>query len=217
MSGWGLPFRNVCASFIQQQSISLDVETFTEARPLVPNPGYGSDRLEALEGLRAELAKGSIDGPMIDVVERFTRLPCCYTLQSCYGHFMIENRTEDRNTNPVAYFGGTAAVLHYRIAYMAFCIEDSAGGRALLGELKAIAVLDPEYIQFGSADWFWGRCVNSYVLQVSPLKNAHEDHFDVSMEDAMRIEQTRDRFIERMREILLRNQDSNRSRSALGH
>jgi len=77
----------------------------------------------------------------------------------------------------------------------------------MLEELREIAGIDPEYIQFGSADWFWDRCVNSYVLQVSPLRNAHEDHFDVSVEEAFRIEQLRDEFFERLQAIRFRNSD----------
>ncbi len=184
------------------------METYTRENPLVRNPSFASDRKKALEELRIEISKGSIDGPTIDVVEQFALLPCCYTLQSCYGHFMVEQRTEDTNTDRVADFGATATKLHYRIAYMAFCIEHSARGRALLEELKAVADIDPDFIQFGSADWFWKRCLNSYVLQVSPLRNAHEDHFDVNIEESLRIEQTRDKFFNRLREIVSRVQES---------
>ena len=179
------------------------METLTEARPLVPNPNYGLDRQEALEGLRAELAKGSIDEPTIDVLEQFARLPCCYTLQSCYGHFMIEPCVEDRNAKRVVDIGGTGTTLHYRIAYIAFCIQDSAQGRALLEELKAVAGIDSDYIQFGSADWFWKMCANSYVLQVSPRRSAYEDSCEVDKEDALRIERARDEFFEKLRQVLL--------------
>jgi len=182
------------------------METYTEARPLVSNPSYDADRRKALEGLRVELSRGSIDGPTIDIVERFASVPCCYTLQSCYGHFMRESCVDDRNTKSVAEVGVLGSKLHYRVAYIAFCIQNSAKGRALLEEMRAIADVNPDYIQFGSADWFWKICVNSYVLQVSPLKNVCQDHFDVSMEDALRIEQARDEFFDGLREVSSRNE-----------
>lgn len=200
-------FCDGCAIFIQQYPYSPGVETYTEARPLVSHFSYDSDRMRALEGLRAEISKGSIDEPTMDIVEQFARIPYCYTLQSCYGHFMVEPSREDRNTKRVVDIGGAGTILHYRIAYVAFCIQNSARGRTLLEELSAIVDTDPEYIQFGSADWFWDRCVNSYVLQVSPLRNAFEDHFDVNMEEAFRIEEVRDEFFDRLRAVLLRNRN----------
>jgi hypothetical protein len=191
---------------MEQSPYSRGVETYTKARPLVSNASYDSDRRQALEGLRSELTKGSIDEPTKDVLERFARVPYCYTLQSCFGHFMREFRVDDRNTKHVADIGGTCIMLHYRIAYIALCIQNSVQGRALLEELRAIPDIDPDYIQFGSADWFWKTCVNTYVLQVSPLRNAYQDRFDVSMEEALRIEHTRDRFFYGVREVLSRNE-----------
>ena len=188
--------------FIRVHANQRSVETYTKANPLVGNPGYDADRVRALEALSREFSKGSIDEPTVDIVERFTRLPFCYTLQSCYGHFMREFRTDDRNTKRVADLSGAGTTLHYRIAYIALCVQGSAQGRALLRGLRAIQDVDPEYIQFGSADWFWRDRVNTYVLQVSPLKNACEDHFDVSIEEALRIESARDRFLDELRELL---------------
>lgn len=178
------------------------METYTEERPLVFSPSYDSDRRKALEELRIEIAKGSIDEPMMDIVERFARMQHCYTLQSCFGHFMREFSADDSNTKRVAEVEGPGSMLHYRIAYLAFCIQNSAKGRTLLEEMKEVAEISPEYIQFGSASWFWDICVNSYVLQVSPLSHACEDHFDVSIEEAFQIERTRDKFFDRMRDIL---------------
>ena len=182
------------------------MQTYTKAKPLVSNSGYDSDRRRVLEGLKTALSTGSIDEPMVDIVERFARVPCCYTLQSCYGHFVSESCADTRNTERAADMGGTDSILHYRIAYIAFCIQNSVRGRMLLEELRAIADIDLDYVQFGSADWFWKTCLNSYVLQVSPLRGAHQDSFDVSIEEALRIEQTRDEFFDRLRDVLSRNE-----------
>lgn len=189
-------------NFIHGYIDSLRMETFTKARPLVPSPGYDTDRREALVGLNTEIGKGSTDEPTLDILMQFSNIPFCYTLQSCYGHFMLEPSTADRNTKRVVDVAGKSSKLHYRIAYVAFCVQNSDQGLALLEDLKAIADVDPDYIQFGSADWFWKACVNSYVLQVSPLRNAFEDSFEVSTEMAMRIERTRDMFFDRLREVL---------------
>jgi hypothetical protein len=184
------------------------METYTQAKPLESSPNYGSDREKALEALMLELSKGSIDAPMVDIVQTFARLPFYYTLQSCYGHFMREFRVHDTNTMRVSELRGSAEVMHHRIAYIALCVQNAVEGRVLLEELKYIEEVDPDYIQFGSADWFWKDCVNSYVLQVSPLDNVHQDHFDVSIEEALRIEGTRDRFFDKLREILSKHEDS---------
>ena len=158
-----------------------------------------------MEGLKTELSNGSIDETTLDIVERFAQVPCCHMLQSCFGHFMKEFRVEDRNTKRVAEVRDLGTMLHYRIAYIAFCIQNSVKGRALLEETRAVALVNPDYIQFGSADWFWKICANSYVLQVSPLRNAYQDHFDVNLEETLRIEHARDRFFDGIREVLARS------------
>jgi hypothetical protein len=191
-----------CATFIHYHSFPCSMETYTKARELASHPGYDDDRREALEGLRLEISKGSIDRPILDILERFVQVPYCYTLQSCFGHFMREWCAEDSNTMRVAAIEGAGARLHYRIAYIALCIQNSAQGRTLHDDLRTVPRIDPDFIQFGSADWFWNNCANSYILQVSPLKNACQDHFDVSVEEALHIEDTRDRFFERVRETL---------------
>ncbi len=181
------------------------METYTKAKPLVDNHNYDADRKKALGQARSEISKGSVDVPILDILERFADLPYCYTLQSCYGHFMAEFDVDDTNTKSVAEVRGSGNVVHYRIAYIAFCIQNSDRGRAMLEEMRAVADVDPDYIQFGSADWFWNTCVNSYILQVSPQRNAGQDHFDVSEEEALRIEHAREEFFAQLRRVLSRH------------
>ncbi len=38
-------------------------------------------------------------------------------------------------------------------------------------DLRQIPAIDPEYIQFGCAEWFWEAQVNSYALQVEPMRH----------------------------------------------
>jgi hypothetical protein len=69
------------------------VETFTEPREFVANPRYSQDRRDAL----AALDLSAIDKPIVDIVVGFATLPHCFTLQSCYGHF-VRSRGQDPHT-----------------------------------------------------------------------------------------------------------------------
>jgi hypothetical protein len=84
--------------------------------------------------------------------------------------------------------------VEYRIAYLALCIRDTLPGRGLLDELRGIASANPEYIQFGSADWFWERQVNSYAIQVEPRKHMFSDRCHIDHQEALRVERVRDQF-----------------------
>jgi hypothetical protein len=186
------------------------VETYTGPRPLVDDPSYDDRREKALRGLGAAISSGLIDEPILDVVKLFSRLPHCYTIQSCCGHFVSESRADERDLERVADLGDTVVDLHYRIAYMAFCVQNSPRGRLLLERLRTVADIDHDYVQFGSSDWFWKTCPNTYVLQVSPRRFAQRDSFDVSKEEALHIERTKDRFFDRLRGISSENENIER-------
>jgi len=136
-----------------------------------------------------------IDRPIIDVVRAFNRLPHCFTLQSCYGHFLWSPCQGPYNLErlPSEELGG---LIEYRIAYLALCLDNSETGRALLRDLKLVVRLDPDCVQFGSADWFWAKQVNSYVLQVEPLRFQDQDHTTLAFQEARHIECVRGRFFE---------------------
>jgi hypothetical protein len=76
-----------------------------------------------------------IDGPIINLIKGFNKLPCCFTLQSCYRHFVYEGQRDPNNLKPLP-AADTIAKVEYKIAYIAFCIENSAPGIALLETLK---------------------------------------------------------------------------------
>jgi len=61
----------------------------------------------------------------------------------------------------------------------------------LFNDLGKIPAIDPEYIQFGCAEWFWKRQVNSYVLQVEPKRYMTEDRVSVNYQEALHIEKIR--------------------------
>ncbi len=62
--------------------------------------------------------------------------------------------------------------------------------------------LDPGCIQFGCADWFWERQVNSYVPQVEPDRFRYSDTATITYEDALYIQRTRDLFFDEIRRFL---------------
>ena len=74
------------------------METFTELKPFVDNPLYQEQREKALSGLDIN----TIDAPMIEIINGFAKLPYCFTLQSCYGHFVHNNQKSPKNVEPLS-------------------------------------------------------------------------------------------------------------------
>jgi hypothetical protein len=93
--------------------------------------------------------------------------------------------------------------VEYRIAYIAFCIENNMKGRELLETLKKVSAIAPDNIQFCSAEWFWERQVNSYALQVVPERYKNEDIAILSYREALNIEKTRNEFFKALKKIFL--------------
>jgi hypothetical protein len=179
------------------------VETFTEARLFVENPLFDDQRRAAL----SELDLATIDRPIVEIVKGFAKLPYCFTLQSCFGHFLYAGQDDERCIDRLP-LNVAIEVVEYRIAYIALCIEDSAPGKTLFDEMQAIAATDPENIQFGSADWFWERQLNSYALQVEPREHMFKDRCHIDYRQALRVEQVRNRFFEELAALLQRRQQS---------
>jgi len=172
------------------------LETFTEPRQLVAATGYADERRAVLGALDQD----DLDGPIVDVVRAFTFLPHCFTLQACCGHFLTSPGQDEHSLAPIP--DGHSGSVRYRIAYVAFCIENSDPGRAFLDRLSRIPSADPGYLQFGSADWFWDQWVNSYVLQVEPEAHCFKDQVSLSAGEAMRTERARERFFAELRRVL---------------
>lgn len=172
------------------------METFTVPKDLMENPDYQEQRRKTL----AVLSDDMIDAPIIGLVTAFNTLPHCFTLQSCYGHFLCSGRSEPRTLEPMP-VSDTIEKVTYRIAYIALCVENSIPGKALLRALRGLTAIDPENIQFCCAEWFWERQVNSYALQVLPDRFKHQDTAILDYREAVRIEQVRDRFFARLGKI----------------
>ena len=63
---------------------------------------------------------------------------------------------------------------------------------------KPLPLIDSDYVQFGSADWFWSNQVNSYVLQVEPDRYKHQDTVLLPYKEALFIEKIRNAFFDKM-------------------
>lgn len=173
------------------------METFTELRDLAENPHYQVQKRKTLNDLNDDM----IDMPIVDLIIGFNRLPYCFTLQSCYGHFVYNGQKDTHNLDLLP-TERTVAEVEYRIAYVAFCVENSASGRGLFEALKEIPTIDPLNIQFCCAEWFWERQINSYALQVEPDRFKRKDTVIIDFKEALHIEKIRNAFFIRLYELL---------------
>ena len=174
------------------------METFIEFKPLVDNPYFLQQREKAINHLDIN----AIDAPIKEIIKAFSSLLCCFTLQSCYGHFLYDNQKNPNNIEPLPNLNSISNV-EYRIAYIALCIRNNEQGKMLLQKLKKIPAIDPEYIQFGCADWFWQRQANSYALQVEPERYKRKDKITVNFQEALHIEKVRNEFFRRLEKIFV--------------
>jgi hypothetical protein len=166
---------------------------------MVDNPFYEQQREKALN----QLDLSTIDAPIAEMIRNFAELPYCFTLQSCCGHFQCGNQKDARNTDPLPN-SETASDVKYSIAYIALCIRNSDQGRLLLEDLRGIPSIDPDFVQFGCAEWFWQTHVNSYVLQVEPIRHKAEDKVVIGYKEALLVEKTRNKFFYALEQIVQR-------------
>lgn len=175
------------------------METYAPPRPLQPNPGFRRQREAALRALDLS----AVDEPVRGLVRSLNRLPHCFTLQSCYGHFVWADCGDPHNLRalPAADPGG---LITYRIAYLALAVDDRAEGRDLLRDLGSLERIAPGYVQLGTADWFWTRQVNSFALQVEPERLRSLDQAALTYQEALRVQEARSRFFESLEELASR-------------
>ncbi len=173
------------------------METFTEAGPLAYDPSYKEKREQVLR----KLSLADIDTPIMDIIEGFSGLTYCFTIQSCYGHFVHKNQVNPKNVEPLSHYDEDT-LIEYRIAYIALCIENSELGKTLIYDLRALTKIDPDYIQFGSADWFRRQYVNSFAIQVEPERYKDKDSAFVTVDEALHLETIRHRFFKEIRNVI---------------
>ena len=164
------------------------METFSSPRRFVHHPEYSKERNRVLSNLNPE----AIDPPIRGLIAAFARLPQCFTLQCCFGHFVHREQQDPHNLESLP--DHDVGPITYRIAYVALCLENSCAGRAMRSALEGVPTIDPGYIQFGSADWFWQRHRNSYALQVEPSRFMDRDQAIIDHREALYLQQVRNRF-----------------------
>ncbi len=173
------------------------METFTELKDLAGNPHYQIQKRKIISDFDDDI----IDTTIFNLIKGFNKLPYCFTLQSCYGHFVFNGQNDIHNLDPLP-VKEIIAQVEYRIAYIAFCIENSASGRGLFEALKEITAIDPENVQFCCAEWFWKKQINSYALQVEPDRFKHKDTAIIDFKEALHIEKIRNTFFIQLNELL---------------
>lgn len=176
------------------------METLTHPKEMVKDGSFAEKRTQALQQLRMS----NIDPPIRDIIKDLKRLRHCFTVQSCHGHLIKQNKAGEivQRIDPVAL--GLPETGLYQIAYLTLVLENSQAGRQLFQYLSDISLLDDQYFQFGSADWFWNSqgFFNSYVIQVAPYRYRHQDRFCMDCKEAVRWLDARDVFFEEIRKWL---------------
>jgi len=176
---------------------NIPLETYVDLKAFADNPGFKAQKQVSLD----QYDRTTIDPPMVEIIEGFMKRPHCFTLQSCYGHFLYPGQTDPENTVALPVSGKITDV-DYRIAYVALCIENNQSGRDLFGKLGKIQAIDTDYIQFGCADWFWKNQVNSFVIQVEPERYKKKDRMIIGYTEARHIERVRNDVLKRFRKIV---------------
>ena len=165
------------------------METFTKIKKLVFNPDFYKQRNITLNNINYD----KIDIPIIESIKDLSKLDYCFSLQSCYGHFLYPGENNQYNTNQLPIVNDNMSI-DYRIAYIAICVNNNKDGKTFLNDLAKLTFADPEYIQFGCAEWFWERQVNSFVLQVEPERFRDKDRVTIDYNEALDIEKIRNEF-----------------------
>jgi len=173
------------------------LETFITSKDFIDNPYFHDQRKKCLSELDIE----GIDAPIVELISGFAELDYCFTLQSCYGHFLYNSQKNPYNIEPLP-ISNSISNVEYKIAYIALCIKNSEQGKFIFQHLRDIPSIDPEYVQFGCAEWFWERQVNSYVLQVEPKRHMMKDKLSVDYWEALHIEKIRNNFFTQLKKLV---------------
>gem|GEM_PF-5818330 len=140
-----------------------------QPKALVYNPGFQAQKDAILSGLDS----AAIDPPLAGLIAGINKLACSFTLQCCFGHFVHKSNRHPFNTEALPEEADIRRV-DYKIAYLAFCLDESPSGRELYRKLEDLTAIDPGYIQFGSAMWFLGK-VRSIPMSCRLNPNALRD------------------------------------------
>ena len=173
------------------------METFTKFRPMIVDPRYQDRRRQRLNKLNID----EVDAPIAGLINDLCEFPFCFTIQSCFGHFLYAGKEDPNNIDPLPSTNDINTA-EYRIVYIALCVENSRPGREFLRWLEQIPEIDPQYIQFGCAEWFGEKDPIAYVLQIEPEKFLLKDKCTVDFVEALHIEKVRNAFYDRFRMLV---------------
>jgi hypothetical protein len=173
------------------------METFTDSKAFIENPDFQHQRKKSIKHLNFD----AIDEPIQDIIKQISEMTYCFTQQSCYGHFVYEGQRDQHNIYPLP-SSPISGQIEYRIAYLAFCLENNEKGKDFLKKLERLTLIDEHNIQFGCAEWFWKRQVNSFVLQVEPERFKYQDKASVDYEEALHLEKIKNTFFMELRKII---------------
>ncbi len=176
------------------------MDTYTELLPLKDDLNYQQQKKKRL----GALALSTVDPSIAGLIGELNELSCCFTLQSCHGHF-IQNGEERVSSADLK----EKYAVTYRIAYIAFCLEYSISGQEFYKACEEIAADNPENIQFCCAKWFCERQPNSYVLQVEPDRFKEQDFCTLGYREAVTVENIRNTFFLKIAATLKRFQKWN--------
>jgi len=176
------------------------METFIQEIPLIENSHFEKQRAAVLN----KLDINEIDTPIKKIILDLSQLPFCFPMQSCYGHFFYKGQKDPKNIEPLPQMDKKSRIV-YRIAYIALCIQNSTNGKDLLQQLQDIPSMNPDYIQFGCAEWFWERQINSYALQVEPARFMTKDGAVVGYQEALHIEKIKDDVFVELNKIVIKH------------
>lgn len=182
----------VLARYTILEAVGYKMETFAQPRRFVNHPRFEADRKRTLKKLMID----EIDFPLRDIVEGFSRLSYCFTLQSCFGHFVHSEAVAPDNLKPLP--PNDVGAVTYRIAYVALCLQDSTSGNLLRWALAGFPSIAPEFVQFGSPVWFWEHHVNAFALQVEPKRFIDQDQATIDYAEALHVQTVRDQFFTRL-------------------
>ncbi|MEW6338121.1 MAG: hypothetical protein ACOY3Y_01975 [Acidobacteriota bacterium] len=168
------------------------MESFAAPVDLVESARYEHDRKAALTGFDLD----GIDAPIRDLA----RLPHCFTMQCCWGHFVCRPGPRSHALEPVP--EDHVGPVRHRIAYLALCVENSAPGRRLLGALRQLTETDTSLVHFGSPGWFAKSGPSTYAAQVEPVLSRLEDEAVLTRDEALLVKCLRDRFFAALRGVV---------------
>ena len=107
-------------------------------KSFVENQNFQSQRKDHLSRLDYSV----VDKPIVNLIRNISDLEYCFTLQSCFGHFIYQGQNDEHNLISLP-SNSVRGDITYRIAYIAISIENIERGKVLFSKLKDIPFIYP--------------------------------------------------------------------------